>query len=184
MYLFIYIGRMGRKREKHHCVRETSISCLLHTPNWGPGLQPRDVPWLGIKLSTFQFAGQLPAHWVTTVRARIFLITSLPRDFGQGQLLSSDPNRHSSSYWDGRDWWDYEYPWQTETQVGKPRLMRAIRLSSPLAAQGWRITDGAEANRELGCSESFMLVLKTETCQSKWWKGRARNTGCTSTINN
>ena len=32
------------EEEKQQCARETSIGCLLHTPNWGPGLQPRYVP--------------------------------------------------------------------------------------------------------------------------------------------
>ena len=49
MYLFTFgvSGREGgREREgkKHQCVRETSISCLSHAPNWGPGGQPRHVP--------------------------------------------------------------------------------------------------------------------------------------------
>ena len=29
------------------------ISCLLHAPYWGPGLQPSHVPWAGIKPATF-----------------------------------------------------------------------------------------------------------------------------------
>ena len=47
-----------RKRE-----RETS-----HAPNWGPGPQPRHVPWLGIKLATIQFAGRRSIHWATPAR--------------------------------------------------------------------------------------------------------------------
>ena len=46
-YLFIFRKRRRegeREGEKHQCARETSISCLLHAPNWGPGLQPRHVP--------------------------------------------------------------------------------------------------------------------------------------------
>ena len=41
--LLIPERRKGRKREgeKHHHERETSVSCLLHTPYWGPNLQPR-----------------------------------------------------------------------------------------------------------------------------------------------
>ena len=27
--------------EKHQCVRDTLIGCLLHALNWGPGPQPR-----------------------------------------------------------------------------------------------------------------------------------------------
>ena len=41
--LFILERKDGRKREKHQCVRDTLLCCLLHTPNWGPGLQPRQA---------------------------------------------------------------------------------------------------------------------------------------------
>ena len=51
---FIYFlteGKGGRKRG-----RETSIyGWLSHSPYWGPGLQPRQVPWLGIKPATLCF---------------------------------------------------------------------------------------------------------------------------------
>ena len=43
--------------------------CLLHTPYWGPGLQPRHVPWLGIKPVTLWFTGWCSIHWATPVRA-------------------------------------------------------------------------------------------------------------------
>ena len=46
-YLFTFTerGREGeRQREKHRHVRDPSISCLSHVPNWGPGPQPRHVP--------------------------------------------------------------------------------------------------------------------------------------------
>ena len=61
------MGREGGKEgEKHWCVRDTSISCPLHAPNWGPGPKPRHVPWPGIELSTFQFAAGIqstqPCH--------------------------------------------------------------------------------------------------------------------------
>ena len=48
----------GRKRG-----RETSTcSCVSHTPYWGPGLQPRQVLWLGIEPVTFGFAVQHSVH--------------------------------------------------------------------------------------------------------------------------
>ena len=31
------VERRERDGEKHQCPRETSIGCLLHTPNLGPG---------------------------------------------------------------------------------------------------------------------------------------------------
>ena len=46
-YLFIFRerGREGeRAREKHRYAKDTSIGCLWHAPNWGPGLQPGHVP--------------------------------------------------------------------------------------------------------------------------------------------
>ena len=42
-----------KEREK-----ETSIcSCFSHAPYWGPGLQPRHVPWLGINWISRQPCG-------------------------------------------------------------------------------------------------------------------------------
>ena len=48
---FIYLllererGREGeREGEKHQRVRDTSITCLPHAPNWGSGLQARHAP--------------------------------------------------------------------------------------------------------------------------------------------
>ena len=60
--LFLDKGK-GRKRG-----RETSMGCLLHIPNWGPSLQPRHVPWLGIEPATFQFTGRCSNHWGTPAR--------------------------------------------------------------------------------------------------------------------
>ena len=45
-----------REGEKHWCVWETLIVCLWHTPNWGPGLQPRHVPWQSNWTAVSQFA--------------------------------------------------------------------------------------------------------------------------------
>ena len=43
--LFIYfLGCGEREEDKHLCVRDILISCLVHTPNRGTGLQPRLVP--------------------------------------------------------------------------------------------------------------------------------------------
>ena len=58
MYLFLEReGKGGRRRgDKHVCVRETLVCCLLNTPNWGPGPQPRHVPGLGIELATLWLA--------------------------------------------------------------------------------------------------------------------------------
>ena len=50
--------------------RETLISCLSRAPNWGPGLWPRHMPWLGIELVTFRFTGQCSIPWTTPARAQ------------------------------------------------------------------------------------------------------------------
>ena len=72
IYLFIFRerGREGEiEGEKHQCVRDTLIDYLSLTPNWGPGLQSRCVPWLGIEPANVAFAGWCRTHWATPVRA-------------------------------------------------------------------------------------------------------------------
>ena len=58
-------GKGGRKRG-----RETSmgscLSCALH--HWGPGPQPRHVPWLEIEPGSLWFAVRHSAHWATPAR--------------------------------------------------------------------------------------------------------------------
>ena len=57
IYLFIDTG------EGRNWRRETSMcGCLLCAPYWGPGLQPRHVPWLGIEPVTHWFTGQHSIH--------------------------------------------------------------------------------------------------------------------------
>ena len=52
IYLFLERGeRRDKEREINIDVWDTSISYLMHTPNRGPGPQPRHVPWLGIKMA-------------------------------------------------------------------------------------------------------------------------------------
>ena len=41
--IYLLVERGEREGEKHQCVRDTSIGCLSHTPNWRPGLQPRHL---------------------------------------------------------------------------------------------------------------------------------------------
>ena len=55
---FIYLLERGGGKKKEG---ETTISCLLHVPTWGPGLQQRHVPSLtGIEIATFRFVGDTP----------------------------------------------------------------------------------------------------------------------------
>ena len=58
-----------REGEKHHCVKGTSISCLSHAPNQGPGLQPRHVPHPGIKPANPWSTGQRSSSLSHTSRA-------------------------------------------------------------------------------------------------------------------
>ena len=65
-YLLVFRqrGREGKREgEKHQCV---IASC---TPCWGPGLQPRDVLWLGIEPATLWFTSWCPVNWTTPTRA-------------------------------------------------------------------------------------------------------------------
>ena len=66
-YLFIFRERERegeRKGEKHQCVVASHVP-----PHWGPGLQPRHVPWLEIKLAIPGLAGWHSSHWATPTRA-------------------------------------------------------------------------------------------------------------------
>ena len=49
--------------------RETSMcGCLLCTPYWGPGPQPRQVLWLGVEPANLWFEGWHSVHWATPAR--------------------------------------------------------------------------------------------------------------------
>ena len=62
-------GKWGRKKG-----REASVcGCLSCVPKWGPGPQPRHVPWLGIELLTLWFPGRHSIHLGTPARARTVL---------------------------------------------------------------------------------------------------------------
>ena len=67
IYLFLERGERRRKGRE----RKSLCGCLSHAPHWGPGSQPRHVPWLGVKMVTLCFAGQRSIHWATTARGRI-----------------------------------------------------------------------------------------------------------------
>ena len=50
-------------REKHQLAASQTCPDRILNP------QPRHVPWPGIELATFWFAGQHPTHWATLIRA-------------------------------------------------------------------------------------------------------------------
>ena len=68
-YIYLFLERRKKKekeRETNIDVWEKHLLVAYHThPDQGPGLQPRHVPWLGIKLVNFGFAGQCPTNWVS-----------------------------------------------------------------------------------------------------------------------
>ena len=67
--LFIFREGLEGRRKRG---RETSMCCcLLCAPYWGPGLQPRHVPWLGIEPVTLWFADQYSIYWATPARAKM-----------------------------------------------------------------------------------------------------------------
>ena len=81
---FTYLREGGREEEREG--EETSmcgcLSCALH---WGPGPQPRHVPWLGIEPLTFGFSGRCSIHWATPARAQLtsFYVLALYCDFAE-----------------------------------------------------------------------------------------------------
>ena len=64
IYLFIFRQREKRGTETSMC------GCLSHAPYWGPGQQPRLVPWPGIEPATLWFTGQHSIHCATPARAK------------------------------------------------------------------------------------------------------------------
>ena len=68
IYLFLEKGREGeRKSEKPQCV----VDSYVRAPYWGPGLQTRYVPWLGIEPVILCFTVQHSTHWATPANAII-----------------------------------------------------------------------------------------------------------------
>ena len=69
-FIYLFLDR-GEGREK----KKRNIDWFpLTAPNWGPALQSRYIPWLGIKPVTFQFKGQHSIHWATPARAISFFL--------------------------------------------------------------------------------------------------------------
>ena len=54
IYLFCREGKGGSMRGRGTAM----CGCLSCSPHWGPGLQPRHVPWLEIEPVTLWFTGQ------------------------------------------------------------------------------------------------------------------------------
>ena len=78
IYLFLE-SEEGREKERGRGIRVWEIHWLVAScmhPNWGPGPQPRHVPWLAIEPVMFWFSGQCSTHWATPVRARQWVFLS------------------------------------------------------------------------------------------------------------
>ena len=48
--------------------------CLSCAPYWGPGPQPRHVPWLGIELAALWFTGLRSIHWAPPARPGLYFL--------------------------------------------------------------------------------------------------------------
>ena len=55
-YLFYFFREKRRERGREG--ENINVWLPLSAPNWGPGLQPRHVPWLGIEPAAFWFKGR------------------------------------------------------------------------------------------------------------------------------
>ena len=85
-YLFVRRERREEERKRNIDVH-TSISCLLYTPIWGPGPQPRRVPWLGIESATFHSC-RLLLHPVSHTRqGKCFFLNSLVVGFPYNSIF-------------------------------------------------------------------------------------------------
>ena len=83
--------------------------CLSHAPKWGPGLQPRHVPWLGLKPGTFWFTGWCSIHWAIAARTTIIFLFVPPSSWKPAQgnhiwglrqsiYFYSEPGREESGW--------------------------------------------------------------------------------------
>ena len=66
--IFIYLFLERREGREKEMERNISVWLPLTHPHWGPGPQPRHVPWLGIELVILWFAGSHSIHWATPAR--------------------------------------------------------------------------------------------------------------------
>ena len=68
---------------------KSSYVVWTHTPNQGPGPQPRHVPWPGIEPATFQFAVWRLTHWATP--GLLLMFNPLPWTHCAVCFLREDP---------------------------------------------------------------------------------------------
>ena len=158
IYLSLEKGEEREKeRERNIDVREIHwlIGFFLHSPNWGPGPEPRHVPWPGIKPVTLWFAGWYSIHWATPARAKIisfsiffflkgfiyFLERGGGREKGGGKTSMCERNmigcllhalqlRHVP--WLGIELATFQFAGQYSTHCATPARAKIIFLSTSL----------------------------------------------------
>ena len=88
----LFIFRERRREGK----RETSMcGCLLHTPNWGPGLQLRHVPQLGLNWQPLGFQADIQSMEPQQPGPQplLFLFELInPLSLGTPSIPPADPN--------------------------------------------------------------------------------------------
>ena len=84
IYLFLVRGE-GSEKEGG----TSMCGCLLCAPYWGPGPQPRHVPWLGIQSATLCFAVWRSIHWATPARApKYYFSNCIPQIISNKKFLA------------------------------------------------------------------------------------------------
>ena len=112
--------RKGREKGK-----ETSISCLSHAPNWGPGPQPRDVLWQGREPAALQFPGQRSVLWATPARVASHFQTNICN--WQSELILSLKNDLSSLEYAKQCNQDSHFNYQENIDKNIPGNSRSIK---------------------------------------------------------
>ena len=85
-FIYLFLDRGGGMEKE----RERSINVWLPIMHlyWGPDLQPRCVPWLGIEPVTLWFTGWHSIHWATPVRAWLLLFYGFHALFYAAEVLT------------------------------------------------------------------------------------------------
>ena len=87
---FIYLfferreGRIKRGTEASMC------GCFSHPPYWGPGPQPRPVPWLGNWTCNPSVCRPVSIHWATPARADCWLLFNIRKDWGNRSIWQTN----------------------------------------------------------------------------------------------
>ena len=95
---YLFFRERGRKGEregkKHQCVVASHAP-----PYWGPGPQPRHVPWLGIGPATLCFADPCSIPWTTPARAESSIFKIAKRNVFSPLKASSKALSPGTAHW-------------------------------------------------------------------------------------